>query len=166
MKKILLIFFLSILNVKEAFSQISEIICTAENSVTYVDGVREKMEKTYATYKITKETETNNWCVSAGWRGLGSHRCSYLNHQGILSFDWYIPYENFVFPDFTPKEELEGLKAKENYERWLERKWKESYIIDIRNEKFSHEFSRINIYPKFYKGHIWSTVQHGYCVIK
>ena len=124
------------------------------------------MEKAYDSFKITKETGTTKWCFSNDWRELGSSGCSYLSKQDTLSFNWYIPFVNFDFSHLEPNNEEKKLKQKENYELWLKRKWKESYVIDIKNKKFRYESSRVNIYPKFYKGHVWSWVTNGNCEIK
>ena len=166
MKKILLIFFFILLNVKEAFSEIKEIFCVSENSVRYVDGVKQEIQKINREVQITKETGTTKWCINVGWSGLGESRCSYFNNQDILSFNWHIPFVNFDLTRSPYTNEEDKLKNRENYERWLKKRIKEFYIIDVRNKKFRYEMSSVNIYPEVYKGKIFHSVADGSCEIK
>lgn len=166
MRKLLLIFFFSILSTKESFSEIKKIFCISDDSVRYVDGVKEEIQKSYRKLEIIKETGNTKWCINVGWRGLGESRCSYINNQDKLLYNWYIPFKNFDFSNEPPKNEEEALKKKENYELWLKRKMKENYTIDIKNKKFHYELSSINAYPNFYKGNTFKWVSNGNCEIE
>lgn len=166
MKIILIILAILITTSSKSFSEIKEIFCVSENSVRYVDGVKQEIQKINREVQITKEIGTTKWCINVGWSGLGESRCSYFNNQDILSFNWHIPFVNFDLTRSPYTNEEDKLKNKENYERWLKRRLKEFYIIDARNKKFRYEVSSVNIYPEIYKGKIFHSVADGSCEIK